>query len=456
MKRRLISWMLAAVMVMTSAAVWMGNEKQAEAAAAFKVHFIEVGTGDGALLQYGSGKSAKYALIDAGPQTTQLLGGKTIDVSRRVHHYLKKYKIRRLEFIIMTHPHKDHIGGFISILEDRSISVGKVYATQQPVYNHYSGDDDFYSTKTYRTVNELIAERGIPVVVPRMKSSVYLGKAKLTFYSPGRTNFKYGREVDFNSRQVNKFSLVCRITYGKNSFLMTGDTQQESEYDMISQRLKLKSQVLKVPHHGYEDVRNKDAKGKFSSNHKKFFDKVQPAISIISNGYRNKDRVPSGLITRELAKSNIYTTGDNGNIIVTSNGSRLSVSTSRNKNEPAKASTYVSSKKSSLLLKKMSVKSNGKKKLSIVSVNAKNKYKIKEKKPLKISIKATPQSFTRIKNVQYKLVKKGKSSAKYRWKTGKKVKVKKGFKGRLYIKYNTTSGSTIVKTKGFVIKKKKK
>ena len=146
-------------MVMTSAAVWMGNEKQAEAAASFKVHFIEVGTGDGALLQYGSGKSAKYALIDAGPQTTQLLGGKTIDVSRRVHNYLKKYKIRRLEFIIMTHPHKDHIGGFISILEDRSISVGKVYATQQPVYNHYSGDDDFYSTKTYRTVNELIAER---------------------------------------------------------------------------------------------------------------------------------------------------------------------------------------------------------------------------------------------------------------------------------------------------------
>ena len=45
--------MLAAVMVMTSAAVWMGNEKQAEAAASFKVHFIEVGTGDGALLQYG-------------------------------------------------------------------------------------------------------------------------------------------------------------------------------------------------------------------------------------------------------------------------------------------------------------------------------------------------------------------------------------------------------------------
>ena len=237
---------------------------------------------------------------------------------------------------------------------------------------------------------------------------------------------------------------------------MTGDTQQESEYDMINQRLKLKSQVLKVPHHGYEDVRNKDAKGKFSSNHKKFFDKVQPAISIISNGYRNKDRVPSGLITRELAKSNIYTTGDNGNIIVTSNGSRLSVSTSRNKNEPARASTYVSSKKSSLLLKKMSVKSSGKKKLSIVSVNAKNKYKVKEKKPLKISIKTKPQSFTRTKNVQYKLVKKGKSSAKYRWKTGRKVRVKKGFKGCLYIKYNTTSGSTIVKTKGFVIKKKKK
>lgn len=382
MKRKVIAWLLAAAMIVSSAAaVITGNEKEAEAAATFKVHFIEVGTGDGALLQYGSGKSAKYALIDAGPETTQLLGGKTVDVSRRVHNYLKKYKIRRLEFVIMSHPHKDHIGGFISILEDSSISVGKVYATEQPVYNHYSGDDDFYSTKTYRTVNKLIEERGIPVVVPRIKSSIYLGKAKLTFYSPSRTNFKYGREVDFNSRQINKFSLVCRITYGKNSFLMTGDTQQESEYDMINKKLKLKSQVLKVPHHGYEDVRNKDAKGKFSSNHKKFFDKVQPAISIISNGYKNKDRVPSGLITRELAKSNIYTTGDNGNIIVTSNGSKLSVSTSRNKNEPAKASTYVSSKKSSLLLKKMSVKSNGKKKLSIVSVNAKTNIRSRKRNP---------------------------------------------------------------------------
>lgn len=456
MKRRIISWMLAAVMIMTSAAAgFMGNEKQAEAASVFKVHFIEVGTGDGALLQYGSGKSSKFALIDAGPQTTQLLGGKTVNVSQRVHNYLKKYKVRRLEFVIMTHPHKDHIGGFISILQDRSISVGTVYATQQPVYNHYPGDDDYYSTKTYRAVNQLIEERGIPVVVPQMKSSIYLGKAKLTFYSPGRSNFKYGREVDYNSRQINKFSLVCRITYGKNSFLMTGDTQQESEYDMINKKLNLKSQVLKVPHHGYEDVRNKDAKGKFSSNHKKFFDKVKPAISIISNGYRNKDKVPSSLITRELSKSNIYTTGDNGNIIVTSNGSKLSVSTSRNKNEPAKASTYISSKKSSLLLKKMSVKSNGKKKLDVISVDAKNKYKVKEKKSLKISIKAKTQSFTRLKSIQYKLVRKGKSSAKYRWKTGKTVKVKKGFKGRLYIKYNTISGSTIVKTKGFVIKKKK-
>ena len=85
--------MLAAVMVMTSAAVWMGNEKQAEAAASFKVHFIEVGTGDGALLQYGSGKSAKYALIDAGPQTTQLLGGKaTGSVTKKTDYLINNNK----------------------------------------------------------------------------------------------------------------------------------------------------------------------------------------------------------------------------------------------------------------------------------------------------------------------------------------------------------------------------
>lgn len=433
--------------------------KTVQAATTFRVHYIDVGAGDGALLQYGSGSKAKYALIDAGPVNYTRSDKKVVNTSRIVYNYLKRYKIRKLEFIIMTHPHIDHIGGFQAILEDASISVGTVYKTQTPVYNHYQGEDDLFSTKTAKKLDQLIEKRGIRVVNPAVGSKVYLGSAKLTFYSPGRSNYKFGRQLSeesFKKRQINKFSIVCRITYGKNSYLMTGDTQQESVVDMVKQNLYLKSQVLKVPHHGYEDVREQDINWKnYKTNHKYLFDRVNPAISIVSNGYKNKDKTPSASILRELSKSSIYTTSSNGTIIVSSNGKKLWVKTTKNANEPAKSSSYVSSKKSSNLLKKMYVKSSGKKKITVVGINKKNTYKTKESKALKLKIMGTPQSFNTLSKVQYKLVKAGKSNSKYRWKSGRTVKVKKGFKGRLYIKYKTTTGNVIVKTKGFSVKKKK-
>lgn len=100
-------------------------------------------------------------------------------------------------------------------------------------------------------------------------------------------------------------------------------------------------------------------------------------------------------------------------------------------------------------------KSSGKKKIPIVSVDKKNTYKISEKKAFRIKIKAIPRWYNSISKIQYKLVRAKKKSSQYRWKNGTGVKIKAGFKGRLYIRYKTTVGNVIVKTKGFTVKGKK-
>ena len=81
---------------------------------------------------------------------------------------------------------------------------------------------------------------------------------RITFYGPLENNYKYGRQVDLNVRQENKYSIVTRIVYGKNSFLMTGDAQRETIEKIIKKGYNLQAQVLKEPHHGYQDVKEKD------------------------------------------------------------------------------------------------------------------------------------------------------------------------------------------------------
>lgn len=219
-----------------------------------------------------------------------------MNTSRRVYNYLKRNKVQKLEFVIMTHPHIDHIGGLLEILNDSKISVGKVYKTKMPIYNHYKNEDDLFRLEEYDAVNAL------------------------------RNDFTFGRkmtEKNYQNRQINKFSIVCRIIYGKNSFLMTGDSQHENDVDMVKKNLYLKSQVLKVPHHGFSDIRDQDMKRKkVQTDHKYLFDRVEPDIAIISDGYKSTYKIPGKYVMLELHKANVYTTSVNGNIVVTSNGKK--------------------------------------------------------------------------------------------------------------------------------------
>lgn len=79
------------------------------------------------MIQYGSGVKAEYGMIDAGPVYYTKTNKKDVNTSNRARNYLKKQKITHLKFVLLTHPHQDHIGGMIKILDDPKIKIDTIY-----------------------------------------------------------------------------------------------------------------------------------------------------------------------------------------------------------------------------------------------------------------------------------------------------------------------------------------
>lgn len=461
--KKWISYLLTAVLVVsTMIATGSIEKKQVQAAEKFQIHFIDVGAGDGALLQYGEGSSAKYALIDAGPKKYTRTNGTIVDTSKRLYSYLKDHDVRKLEFVLLTHPHQDHIGGLVEVLKDESIEVEKIYGNSLSLIYQSSGNEDpddiedtEFSSETYQEVKEEIQKRvdegKTEYEVPTAGSSVYFGGARITFYGPLNMDFIYGRKVDLNIRQENKYSIVCKISYGKNSFLMTGDAQKETIQQIVSKGYDLSAQVLKVPHHGMQDVLEQDKVGNYTSDHKYLIDKVNASISVVSNGYDNKNKSPKAKTLKDLESSDVYLTSNRGTIVVTSDGMNLSVNTEKGNNVPSYEGDYNPSKKASPTMKSVSVSSNGKNKLVPTTYSAANSYKLYEKKNITVKFSGVPQPFTKVKSVQYKFVRKGQDNRTVPYRTGSSVAVKNGSVGRIYVKYNTWLGSTVIKLPGFTV-----
>ena len=180
-----------------------GQTIKVNAAQTFKVHFIDVGAADGALLQYGEGENAKYALIDSGAYSYETTDHDTIDVSDRVHQYLLDHGVKHLEFVVLTHPHGDHIGGMKKILEDKNITIDTIYGNPLEFEYLESSEDKekqteetarwtAFDTQTYQTFKKKLEKRNsykdaslhIQYVVPQAGTSVKLGEAVMTFYGP--------------------------------------------------------------------------------------------------------------------------------------------------------------------------------------------------------------------------------------------------------------------------------
>ena len=244
-----------------------------------QIHFFDVGQADSTLIISGQ----KTMLIDAG----------TNEMGEKVVENIKKLGIERIDYLIGTHPHEDHIGGLDDVI--KNFEIGIIYMPKIQT-----------NTKTFEDVLDAIAEKNLTITIPKKGEKFILGKAKCEIMLCG-TGTKEEKE------NLNLSSIVTKVTYGNQNYLFMGDAEKENEQS----RTWTKVNVLKVGHHGSD-----------TSSSVKFLEQVEPQIAIISVGKNNTYGHPKQVILDRLNKigSVVYMTKDKGNILIESDGVNNKVS----------------------------------------------------------------------------------------------------------------------------------
>lgn len=245
-----------------------------------KVTYLNVGQGDSELVEV----NGKTMLIDAGPNSN----------ANELVKDLKERGIKTIDIAIATHPHEDHIGGMDEVLEN--FDVKSFYA---PKVAH--------TTKTYENMLKAVKNEGIKLKQIKKGTKLSLGKDVLIkVYTPVKSNYD----------DLNNYSPIMKISYGKTAFMFTGDAEKEAEHEALRKNKNLKADVLKLGHHGSN-----------SSTTEPFLKAVDPSIAIVSCAKNNKYGHPHKETMTKLknSKVKVYETFKDGDITITSNGKNLGV-----------------------------------------------------------------------------------------------------------------------------------
>lgn len=243
------------------------------------VHFIDIGQGDSTLLELPNGE---FALIDGGPRSS----------SEKLLDYLKDEKIERIDYLIATHPHEDHIGGLPQVL--RNFEVGQVYMPERTA-----------NTKIFETLLKEIQRKDLKIKLAKAGDQI--------IDEPG-LSFKFLAPVRTDYDNTNDFSIVSRIDYGETSLLVMGDAEAKAERDIIASGTRLKADVLRVGHHGSS-----------TSSTREFLDQVEARDYVMSLGVDNSYGHPhrETMDNISLKDGSIYRTDEMGDIIMVSDGRKI-------------------------------------------------------------------------------------------------------------------------------------
>jgi competence protein ComEC len=246
------------------------------------IHFIDVGQGDSILLQYGN----DTMLIDAGERQW----------GDDVIAYIQTQGIEDLDYVVATHPHADHIGGLITVLN--SVPV-----------EQFIDSGSNYTSATYRDVMTLVDDNTIPhITVEKGDQIEFNPEIEMWVLNPPET--LYG--------DPNEDSVVLKVVYSNVSFLLTGDAGFEAEDSILlsSYPDSPDSDILKVGHHGSE-----------SASNEVFLQIVTPEICIISVGEGNTYNHPNPDALSRLQDCGcmIYRTDEDGTIVISTDGEEYQI-----------------------------------------------------------------------------------------------------------------------------------
>ncbi len=267
------------------------NEKPMENRSTLRVTYLDVGQADSILIQVPNGKNI---LIDAGNNEDAEL----------ITSYLKKQGIRRLDVVIGTHPHEDHIGSLDKVIQ--TFEIGQVIMPKVTT-----------NTQTYKEVLTAIQNKGLKIKEAKAGLKLELGP---TDAENPQMSAEILAPVSGQYEDMNNYSAVLRLVYGKNTFLFMGDAEDVSEKEMLASSVNLKADVLKAGHHGSN-----------SSTTQEFLNKVNPKYAVISVGKDNTYGHPTPSTLSRLKKSGIevYRTDEMGTIIAESDGTKISFRTNK-------------------------------------------------------------------------------------------------------------------------------
>lgn len=227
------------------------------------VSFLDVGQGDAIFIRT---ENHKNILIDAGDGSLVIS-----EISKKIPHW-----DRVIDLFIITHPHSDHIGGAINIFE--YFEVKKIL---------YTGV--VHSSPDYISFLKAVQEKNIPLVIIDREQKIILSEdCYLEILYP---------DISFLGNSVvnlNNTSIVSRLVYGENSFLFMGDVEKEVEDILIESDIDLKSDLIKIGHHGSDTSSSDD-----------FLNQVDPQIAVIEVGSNNNFGHPSLRVLKRLERMNI-------------------------------------------------------------------------------------------------------------------------------------------------------
>lgn len=241
-----------------------------------QVHFLDVGQGDATLIT----NDGHSMLIDAGDNT----------MGTKVQLYLQKQNIKKLDYLVGTHPDADHIGGLdVVITKFDCDTIFMPEATKE--------------TQTYYDVIDAMQQKRYQYVEPDVGDHFMLGDASITVIAP---NSIY--------EDVNNASIGILIEHGENSFLFTGDAEEEAEYDMLNAGMNLQADVYKVGHHGSS-----------SSTSREILEAITPEYAVISCGANNDYGHPHAETLNKLRERGIrvFRTDEQGTIVAVSDGEHI-------------------------------------------------------------------------------------------------------------------------------------